>query len=191
VSAPGSVLANLRAMRGVWHDRLTATDPAGMPLTSDPHGGTPGPLPYENLVYVDVDDDGRFAQTNVVLRGREPHVRSFTGSVRDGVLVFDALGPEDPGHVGVSGGAGVLVFLPRRLDAPSLRRFSDPDVITFDARSRTRVTTLYRQAELVRVLTVAGYRVADDPSRRVPWDPRGPEGPVHEERSATRVYVQD
>jgi hypothetical protein len=183
------VLANLQAMRGVWHDRLAATDPSGAPLSFDPHGGTPGPLPYENLVYVDVDDEGRFRQTNVVLRGRDAHARSFTGSVVDGVLVFDALGPEDPGHVGVSGGPGVLVFLPRRLDAPSLQRFSDPDVILFDARSRTRITTLYRHGELVRVLTVSGYRVADDPASRVAWDPRGADGPVHEERSTTRVYA--
>jgi hypothetical protein len=182
-----TVLENLRALRGVWHDRLAATAPDGTPLTFDPHGGTPGPVPYENLVYIDVDGD-RYLQTNVVLRGRSNQVRSFTGSVVDGLLVFDALGPEDPGHVGVSGGPGVLVFLPRRLDAPSLQRFSDPDVIVFDARTRTRITTLYRHAEVVRVLTVSGYRVAENPSVRVRWDPRGAEGPVHEHRSTTRVY---
>jgi len=185
----GDVLDNLRALRGVWHDHLSGYEPSGLPLEHDRHGGLPGPMPYENLVYLDVTGDGAYTQTNVVLRGRDPHVRTFTGRVVDGVLVFDALGPEDPGHVGVSGGPGVLVFLPRRLDAPSLQRFSDPDVITFDGHARTRITTLYRHGEVVRVCTVKGYRVAADPTVRVAWDPRGQSGPVHEPRSVTRVYA--
>jgi hypothetical protein len=43
---------------------------------------------------------------------------------------------------------------------------------------------------LVRVCTVSGLRLSHDPTRRVEWDPRGADGPVHEPRSETRVYAE-
>ena len=72
----GTVVDNLTLFRGVWHDVVSGHAPDGSELEYDEHGGTPGALPYEQLVYVDVrDDDGatRYEQTNVVLRGRDPH----------------------------------------------------------------------------------------------------------------------
>lgn len=183
-----TLVDNLLAMRGVWQDHMTAWTPAGDAMPYDEFGGQPGPFPYDNLVYVDFDGE-RYEQTNVTFRGRPLHVRTFTGRVVDGVLEFDALGPDDPGHIGVGGGPGVIVYLPRRLDRESLQRFSDPDVITFDGRTRSRITTLYRGAELVRVCTVDGVRLSNDPTLRVSWDPRGEAGPVHAMRSVTNVYV--
>ena len=73
--------------------------------TDDVHGGTPGPVPYEQLVYLDLEGD-RFTQTNVVLRGRPPHARTFSGTIVDGVLVFDRLGPEAPQMLGCQRRAG-------------------------------------------------------------------------------------
>jgi hypothetical protein len=81
----------------------------------------------------------------------------------------------------VSGGPGVLVFLPERVDTPEHRRFADPDYVRhLGGDQRTRTTTLYRDGELKRVLTVSGTRVDPDPTRRGAWDPRGPDGPVHQ-----------
>jgi hypothetical protein len=132
-----------------------------------------------------------YTQTNVTFRGRPQHVRTFTGKVVDGVLHFDRLGPGDPGHVGVSGGPGLLWFVAARIDE-ALQRFSDPDHIRLlGADQRTRTTTLYRHGELVRILSVSGTRLSGDPRVRHELDPRGPDGPVHEERSTTHVYVPE
>lgn len=183
------VTDNLLLFRGVWHDRLQGYHPDGAEMSFDEHGGSPGPFPYEQLVYIDFDE-GRYRQTNIVLRGRPSYQRTFAGSIEDGVLVFDPLGPNAPRTVGVSGGLGVLVFLPERVDHESLVNFTDPDYIRYlghDQRSRT--TTLYRGGRLRRVLTVAGTRISRDPTRRVDIDPRGPHGPVHEGENTTRVYV--
>lgn len=188
-SALGTVADNLRLFRGVWHDVVTAYAPDGTLLTYDEHGGTPGPVPYEQLVYIDLDGE-RYAQTNVVLRGRPAHQRSFGGTVVDGVLVFDALGPEAPRMLGVSGGPGVLVFAPERVDGEHVTRFYDPDWIRhLGGNQRTRTTTLYRDGVLRRVLTVLGTRISTDPTRRVDIDPRGPEGPVHDGDRITHVYT--
>jgi hypothetical protein len=187
------VVDNLTLFRGVWHDVVSGHAPDGAELAYDEHGGTPGPLPYEQLVYVDVRGEGdavRYEQTNVVLRGRDPHARSFGGTVVDGVLEFDRLGPQAPQMLGVSGGPGVLVFLPRRSDGADMARFYDPDYIRhLGGDQRTRTTTLYRDGELRRVLTVRGTRVSDDPTRRLAHDPRGPEGPVHDGGRTTQVYA--
>jgi hypothetical protein len=185
--APGaSVSDNLRLFRGVWHDVITAYHPDGTVMEMDVHGGTPGPTPYEQLVYVDLDGD-RYIQTNVVLRGRDPHVRTFTGTVVDGVLEFDPLGLEAPTTIGVSGGPGVLVFLPRTVTGDHMARFHDPDYIRhLGGEQRTRTTTLYREGRIVRVLTVLGTRIAADPTVRVAHDPRGADGPVHEPLTAPR-----
>ena len=183
-----SVAENLLLFRGVWHDHISAYAPSGVELTEDPLGGSPGPVPYEQLVYLDIEGD-QFIQTNVVLRGRDPHARTFRGSIVDGVLVFDRLGPQAPEMVGVSGGPGVLVFAPRRIDEEGTTRFYDPDYIRhLGGDQRTRTTTLYREGELVRVLTVMGTRISSDPTQRVPHDPRGATGPVHQSTTVSQVY---
>lgn len=180
---------NLVSMTGVWVDHIRAFHPDGTVMDHDPHGGVPGPLPYDNLVYVDFDGES-YTQTNVTFRGRPLHVRTFTGRLADGVLRFDGLGPQDPGHVGVGGGPGVIVYTAARIDE-ALNRFFDPDHIRIAGDQRLRTTTLYRHGALVRVLTATGVRVATDTSARVEWDPRGPDGPVHAERSVTHVYVRE
>jgi hypothetical protein len=183
---PGATVAdNLRLFRGVWHDVVAAYHPDGTPMTDDVHGGTPGPMPYEQLVYLDLQDD-RFIQTNVLLSGRPPHVRTFTGAIVDGVLRFDPLGLEAPTTIGVSGGPGVLVFLPESSTGEHMARFHDPDYIRhLGGDQRTRTTTLYRDGNLVRVLTVTGQRISHDPSVRVANDPRGTDGPPHERTTFT------
>lgn len=185
-----SVVDSLWLFRGVWHDHLQGYHPNGEPMATDAYGGSPGPYPYEQLVYIDFDGE-RYQQTNVVVRGRDRHQRSFSGRIEDGVLVFDRLGPEAPRTVGVSGGAGVLVFLPERVDDASITRFTDPDFIRYlGGDQRTRTATLYRGGVLRRVLSVSGTRVSHDPGRRVSWDPRGPEGPVHVGERVTHVYAE-
>ena len=185
------VADNLALFRGVWHDVITAHRPDGAELELDEFGGSPGPVPYEQLVYLDFDG-ARLTQTNVVLRGREPHSRTFGGSIVDGVLVFDRLGPDAPRMLGVSGGPGVLVFLPERVDDAAIKRFHDPDYIRhLGGDQRTRTTTLYRDGVLRRVLTVRGTRVSADPTRRLDWDPRGASGPVHDGTIVTHVYTSD
>jgi len=185
------VAANLLLFRGVWHDVVSAYALDGSELADDVHGGSPGPVPYEQLVYLDLDGD-QFIQTNVVLRGRAPHARTFTGTIVDGVLVFDRLGPDAPQMIGVSGGPGVLVFLPRRVDDSATARFHDPDYIRhLGGDQRTRTTTLYRGGELLRVLTVRGTRINADPTQRVAQDPRGPTGSVHDGATVTRIYTAE
>jgi hypothetical protein len=189
----GTVHDNLTLFRGVWHDVVSGHAPDGTELSHDTFGGTPGPLPYEQLVYLDVRDAHGvtvYEQTNVVLRGRDPHARTFGGRVIDGVLQFDRLGPDAPLMLGVSGGPGVLVFTPARVDGTDMSRFFDPDWIRhLGGDQRTRTTTLYRDGELRRVLTVRGTRISADPTRRVAHDPRGADGPVHDGGRTTTVYA--
>jgi len=178
-----SVAETLASFHGVWLDLVAAFHPDGSPMDLDvphPSGAAPGAFPYQQLVYVDFDaETGRLTQTNVMLRGREGS-RTFRGGMSGGVLRFDPTGLEAPNTIGVSGGPGVLVLLPERVDLDSHRRFADPDYVRYlGGDQRTRTTTLYRDGELKRVLTVSGTRVHTDPSRRLDWDPRGPEGPVH------------
>lgn len=181
-----SLTHNLMLMRGVWHDHVELHDLAGRPLEHDPWGGTPGPAPYDNLIYIDFDGE-RYLQTNVTFRGRPLHVRSFTGAVRDGILHFDPLGPNDPGHIGVSGGPGVIVYAPNAV-TDAWQRYSEPDVIHVDEARRTRVTILYRNGAAVRTLTARGVKLSPVADRRVSFDPRGADGPVHEPRDITRVF---
>lgn len=185
--AIGSVTHTLAAMTGVWHDRVEVFAPDGCALGFDELSGTPGPAPFDNLVYVDFDGE-RYLQTNVTFRGRPVHTRSFAGRIVDGVLVFDRLGPDDPEHVGVGGGPGVLCFVPRRV-TDAWQRYAEPDVIRLTANGvRTRTTVLYRGGSLIRTLTAHGTRIAPVADRRVAWDPRGIDGPVHQERVATEVF---
>jgi hypothetical protein len=178
---------NLMAMRGVWHDHLQGYAPDGSALTFDQFGAIQGPYPFEYLVYIDFDGQ-TFRQTAVVVAGRAPAARSFSAQFEDGYLRFASNGPGDPGIVGVSGGPNMLVFTPAVL-ADTLWNFHDPDWITFTASTRQRVTTLYRGGQLRRILRVDGVRVADEADRRVEWDPRGADGPVHAEAITSKVYV--
>jgi hypothetical protein len=174
---------------GVWHDHVALFDLAGRPLPVDDWSGTPGPAPFETLVYVSFERDV-YRQTNVVLAGRPLAVRSFRGVVSSGVLIFDSLGPDDPEHVGVSGGPGVLVFCARRV-TDAWRRYHEPDVIRLLGNGRrTRSTLLYRDGVAVRTLAANGRRVSADSSRRVAWDPRGADGPVHEQPRETLVFQE-
>lgn len=185
--APGTVGHTLTAMVGAWHDHVEVFALDGAPLAADERAGTPGAAPWDNLVYVEFDG-ARYQQTNVTFRGRAPHVRTFSGRLEDGVLVFDRLGPDDPEHVGVSGGPGVLCFVGRRITA-AWSRYAEPDFIRLlGPGARTRTTTLYRDGELVRTLTAHGVRVAPHGDRRVAWDPRGTDGAVHAPRVATEVF---
>jgi hypothetical protein len=183
----GSVGHTLMQMRGVWHDRVEVYDLSGRPLDADPESGSPGPAPYDNLVYIDFDG-ADYKQTNVCFRGRSPHVRTFTGSLRDGVLVFDRLGPEAPEHIGASGGPGVLFFAPRAVDA-AWQRYSEPDCVRLlGPHRRTRTTLLYRHGVAVRTLTAEGVKLAPTTERRLTCDPRGADGPAHATPGETHVF---
>lgn len=184
---PGTVGHTLTRLCGVWHDHIEVFDLAGHPLAVDEYSGTPGASPWDNLVYIDFDGE-IYRQTNVTFKGRPLHVRSFAGRLVEGVLVFNKLGPDAPEHVGVSGGPGVLFFCPRAVDA-AWQRYSEPDCIRLiGASERTRTTVLYRYGVAVRTLTANGYKLAPVADPRVPWDPRGPEGPVHHFPSETLVF---
>ncbi len=183
-----SVTRTLLAMRGTWHDRLDAFRPDGTPMDVDDVGNVLGAYPYDNIVYVDFDGV-LYTQTNVTFRGRAPHVRTFTASVREGVLVFDRLGPEAPEHIGVSLGEGRVAFLGRDLGAPGLQRYSEPDFVEVNDATRLRLTTLYRDGACVRTLRASGTRLSPDASHRVAFDPRGADGPVHDDRSSTQAFT--
>jgi hypothetical protein len=184
----GTVGYLLVAMCGVWHDRLELCALDGTPLAYDPHGSVPGPSPYDNLVYIEFDGE-TYRQTNVTFHGRPLKWRSFTGVLREGVLHFDRLGPADPGHIGIAAGPDTLIFTPRVID-DSLKVFSEPDYIRLIGTSeRTRTTVLYKGGVAVRTLNVRGWKVAPTAARRMPYDPRGAEGDVHEPRSITQAFV--
>lgn len=188
-AATGSVVDLLTRMRGTWHDTLHAFRPDGTPMGYDRNGSRPGAYPYENLVYIDFDGV-TYRQTNVTFSGREPHVRSFSAEVTDGVLRFATLGPDDPGHVGVSAGPNRLLFVPARTDARGLAEYSEPDFVELTGPgTRQRTTVLYRHGELVRTLAVSGVRVAPTADRRHPDDPRGADGPVHDQPSTTVAFT--
>ena len=180
------LVTDLNAMVGVWQDHLEAFAPDGTALAHDEHGGAPGPMPYDNLVYIDFDGTN-YHQSNVVLSGRDPHVRSFSATVSDGVLTFAKLGPDAPTHVGVSGGPGIIWFLARDI-GEGWQHYSEPDIITLTGDRRTRHTALWRDGRLARTLAVTGVRRSIDPTVRVADDPRGPDGPVHDTPHATQVW---
>jgi hypothetical protein len=182
----GSVAYNLCLMRGIWHDRCEYFKLDGTPKFNDMHGGTPGASPYENIVYIDFDGEN-YRQTNVCFRGRPLHVRSFEAKVIDGILRFNKLGEGDGGHVGISGGVGVLIFTPMLID-DSWEKYSEPDFIRIDGERRTRNTMLYRNGRLVRTLSVVGHRLSPMADKRVSFDPRGEDGEVHDIQSVTRVF---
>jgi hypothetical protein len=184
----GSVGYNLNLMNGVWHDYLELFELNGTPRFEDSQGGQPGASPFENIVYIDFDGE-ILRQTNVTFRGRPVHVRSFTSKLIDGILHFDKLGPNDPGHVGVSGGVGVLIFTPKVIDE-SWMNYSEPDYIRIDGNKRYRNTMLYRGGKLVRTLSVVGHKLSPVADKRVSFDPRGIDGDIHNVRSITEVFKE-
>ncbi len=177
----GSVGYNLMQLRGTWHDHIELYNLDGTPLDDDSASGSgsPGPGPFDNLVYIDFDGT-RFALTNVHIRGREPAAKTFTGELRDNLLVFDPLGPGAFENVGVSGGPGILTFNARQLDAAT-GVYMEPDFIILTAPGeRIRHTVLYRNGMATRTLTARGTRLLPTCSSRHALDPRGTDGPVHE-----------
>lgn len=187
IFAVGSVGHHLMRMRGVWHDHVEIFTLDGTPLAEDKWGGAAGSAPFDNLVYIDFDGT-HYRQTNVTFRGRPLHVRSFTGVLREGVLHFDKLGEDDPGHVGISGGQDVLLYVAGRV-TDAMARYSEPDFIQLTGQNqRTRTTVLYRGGVAVRTLLATGYKLTADTSRRVAFDPRGEAGDVHDAHSVTTVF---
>lgn len=86
---------------------------------------------------------------------------------------------------------GVLIFAPRVID-DSWLRYSEPDYIRVIAPNlRTRNTMLYRDGKLVRTMNVTGYRLSPSAAQRMPFDPRGADGPVHEAHSTTQVFKSE
>jgi hypothetical protein len=187
----GSVGHNLMQMRGIWHDQIELFELDGSPLNDDiqQDSGSPGASPFDNLVYVDFDGHS-LKLTNVHLRGRPLAAKSFTGQMRDGILVFDALGPGAYENIGMSGGPGVLTFNARQLDAAT-GIYMEPDFIVLTAPGqRVRHTILYRHGLAKRTLTARGTRLLPSCEKRHPSDPRGPDGPVHEATFSSPVWQQ-
>lgn len=177
----GSVGYNLMLMRGTWHDHVETYHLDGAPLGNDTAAGsgTPGPSPFDNLVYIDFDGH-ELRLTNVHFRGREPVAKTFTGRMRDDILVFDSLGPGAYENVGVSGGPGILTFNALHLNE-ACNTYMEPDFIVLTAPGqRIRHTVLYRDGVATRTLTAHGTRLLPTCDRRHPIDPRGIEGAVHE-----------
>ena len=185
----GSVAYNLLQMRGVWHDHIELFNLDGTPLDNDTSAGsgTPGESPFDNLVYLDFDGT-TLMLTNVHIRGREPAAKTFRGTLQDGVLCFDSLGPGAFTNVGVSGGPGVLTFNALDLNAAT-DVYMEPDFILLTAPGeRIRHTVLYRDGKATRTLTARGTRLWPTCDRRHPLDPRGEEGPVHEDVFSSTIW---
>lgn len=186
----GSVGSNLYLLRGTWHDHIELYNLDGTPLDDDSGAGSgsPGPGPFDNLVYIDFDGE-RLTLTNVHIRGREVAAKTFTGRMLDDLLVFDPLGPGAYQNVGMSGGPGILTFNARRLGEAS-DVYMEPDFIMLTAPGeRVRHTVLYRHGEAVRTLTARGTRLWPTCDRRHPLDPRGSDGPVHEQPFSSTIWA--
>jgi len=185
----GSVGYNLMLLRGTWHDHIELYNLDGTPLDDDSSAGSgsPGPGPFDNLVYIDFDGS-HLCLTNVHIRGRETAAKTFTGQLRDHLLVFDPLGPGAYENIGMSGGPGILTFNARKL-GPATDTYMEPDFIMLTAPGeRVRHTVLYCNGEAVRTLTAKGTRLWPSCDRRHPLDPRGSEGPVHEEPFSSPIW---
>ncbi|MBT7718818.1 MAG: hypothetical protein HN744_05420 [Halieaceae bacterium] len=186
----GSVGHNLMLLRGTWHDHIELYNLDGTPLEDDScaGSGSPGPGPFDNLVYIDFDGH-KLSLTNVHIRGREPAAKTFTGKIRGDLLVFDPLGPGAYENVGMSGGPGILTFNARKLDAAS-EVYMEPDFIMLTAPGeRVRHTVLYRHGEAVRTLTAKGTRLWPTCDQRHPLDPRGSDGLVHEPPFSSSIWA--
>ena len=184
----GSTAYNLALLHGTWHDRVELFELDGAPLETDPLSGSPGESPFENLVYIDFDGE-RLSLTNVHIKGRAAKAKTFTGRLRDGLLVFDSLGPGAYENIGMSGGPGILTFSARELGA-STDVYAEPDFICITAPGeRIRHTVLYRDKRAIRTLTAKGTRISPTCDARHEWDPRGPDGPVHEPAFQASIWA--
>jgi hypothetical protein len=185
----GDVAATLLAMAGIWHDKVELFHLDGTPLDDDTQAGsgTPGASPFENFVYLSFDGTD-LALTNVHIKGRPPIAKTFRGKMRDGLLVFDSLGDGAFENVGVSGGLGILTFNARTLE-PACNVYMEPDfIIQLSPTTRVRHTVLYRGGLAVRTLTARGTKISDNPNVRHRDDPRGSDGPVHEETFTAGIW---
>lgn len=185
----GSVGHNLTLLRGTWHDHIELYNLDGTALEDDSAAGsgTPGPGPFDNLVYIDFDGH-KLTLTNVHIRGREVAAKTFCGRMEGSILVFDSLGPGAFRNIGMSGGPGILTFNASHLDQAT-DVYMEPDVIVLTAPGeRIRHTVLYRNGEACRTLTARGTRLWPTCERRHPLDPRGAEGPVHEEPFSSNIW---
>ncbi len=182
-----SVVETLWQMRGIWHDRVELFRLDGQPLSQDELAGSPGASPFENLVYIDFDGQ-RMTQTNVTFRGRPISAKTFSGNIVDGVLVFDPLGEGAYTNIGVSGGQDSLIYSAQSLNDSCLRYFEPDFIQLIGSDERLRTTLLYRAGHAVRSLRAEGARLSPDCKSRHPWDPRGTEGPVHEQATESSVW---
>lgn len=183
----GSVGHSLWQLRGTWHDHVELFDLDGQELSEDSKAGSPGSSPFENLVYIDFDGDA-LKLTNVHLKGRQTSAKTFTGNMRDGLLVFDSLGPGAYENVGISGGPGILTFTALSLDKAT-DVYMEPDFIIITAPGkRTRHTVLYRDGQAIRTLTAKGERLCESTDSRHAMDPRGTDGPVHEKPFQAEIW---
>ncbi len=183
----GTVKDNLESMHGTWHDVIELFDLDGTPLEEDVGSGSPGPSPFENLVYFDFDGS-LLRLTNVHIKGRPAKARTFTARMVDGVLVFDSLGPGAFENIGMSGGPGVLTFNARVIDEAS-QVYQEPDFIYMPTpESRIRHTVLYRDGVALRTLTARGKRLSASCESRHALDPRGQDGPLHEAPTEATIW---
>lgn len=186
----GSVGYNLMLMRGTWHDHVETYHLDGRPLGNDTDAGsgTPGPSPFDNLVYIDFDGE-TLKLTNVHIRGRDPTAKTFEGKLVDNLLVFDSLGPGAYENIGVSGGPGILTFNARKLDK-ACQIYMEPDFIILTAPGeRVRHTVLYRNGVATRTLTARGTRLSPTCEKRHQLDSRGAEGDVHEAPFSASIWA--
>lgn len=186
---PGTVGHTLMQMRGIWHDSIECFELDGTPLNDDTTAGsgTPGSSPFDNLVYLDFD--GRFLKlTNVHFRGREAAAKTFSGELKDGILVFDPLGDGAYENIGMSGGPGILTFNARTL-SQATDVYMEPDfIILTGTGQRVRHTVLYRDGVATRTLTAHGIRLSPSCDKRHELDPRGLAGPVHEKPFKASIW---
>ena len=185
----GSVADNLMRLRGTWHDQISLFKLDGSPLADDSEAGagSPGPSPFDNLVYFDFDGT-HLSLTNVPIRGRPLKPKTFRAQLQDNVLVFDSLGPGAFENIAMSGGPGILTLNARELNS-ACQVYMEPDfIIMLSASERVRHTVLYRNGIAVRTLTAHGQRLSPLCDKRHSLDPRGESGPVHEESTQATIW---